>query len=243
MTECADHHWVCRDCITEFINTRIKEHKVRDSELTCPVGCAGGFIGSHTVKASVPADVYARYLDLRLRKEWAAGSRTAECPRCGFITEIEHGDSMWKVRCLSSRCNVKEFCGQCGDRPHRKQADQDLTCEQFAAWRAEQEGGLRPEAVRKMLSDLKMQICPKCGEAGELKGGCLGGRRDPKGHVGVCMVKGKETGLSCLECPGWSFGKTSCKKCNDWRGDAMPMDANNNEVKPKDVKKGDCAAQ
>lgn len=257
MTECAARHWVCRDCLAHYLGGQIKEHKVRDDELICPVGCAEGRIDPLTVQASVSKEEYAKYLELRLVKEWAKDAAgTAQCPKCSFIIQIDREDDMWKVGCQDARCDVKEFCGKCGERPHRKQSDQDLSCEQFSAWKAEQEDGLRPEAVLKMLSDLKMQICPNCGEAGELESGCkwvmckckkpycyhcgrflphreqhhshwlkggpygtscLGGKKDPKGHVAVCMVRGRETGLICSNCSGWSFGQSDCKSCKGWR--------------------------
>lgn len=47
---------------------------------------------------------------------------------------------------------------------------------------------------------------------------CLGGKMDPKGFLGECLIMGNPVHpLECPGCPGWSFGKTECPTCMLWQ--------------------------
>jgi hypothetical protein len=77
-------------------------------------------------------------------------------------------EDIWKmIRC--GKCK-HEFCGKCGEKPHKRQADQDIDCEEYSRWRQENEKG--DESFALYMKEKKIFPCPRCHNAGELKSGC-----------------------------------------------------------------------
>ena len=73
------------------------------------------------------------------------------------------------LECLNKECKHK-FCGRCGLAPHQRQEDQDISCQDFAAFCEANDAS--NEIFEEYLRENKMKRCPKCLLPAELKSGC-----------------------------------------------------------------------
>ena len=71
--------------------------------------------------------------------------------------------------CLNTDCKHK-FCGRCGLAPHQRQNDQDVSCEDYAAFCEANDAS--NDIFEEYLKENKMKRCPKCLLPAELKSGC-----------------------------------------------------------------------
>ena len=60
------------------------------------------------------------------------------CPFCNeWFADVPQDDAselLWKkVHCELPSCK-NYFCGRCGQKPHKGQKDQNITCEEYAKW-------------------------------------------------------------------------------------------------------------
>eukprot|EP00756_Hemistasia_phaeocysticola_P066604 Hpha_TRINITY_DN9347_c0_g2::TRINITY_DN9347_c0_g2_i1::g.26080::m.26080 len=97
--------------------------------MQCPAGCSDSIIPVEAVRDIVSGDLYQRFLDARLEKEWAGAhpDEVVQCPSCRWMGVAETSNLKWRVVCPNcSAC----FCGLCGDSPHHSLG---LTCEEVAA--------------------------------------------------------------------------------------------------------------
>eukprot|EP01062_Namystynia_karyoxenos_P016891 TRINITY_DN16220_c0_g5_i1.p1 TRINITY_DN16220_c0_g5~~TRINITY_DN16220_c0_g5_i1.p1 ORF type:complete len:751 (+),score=215.55 TRINITY_DN16220_c0_g5_i1:96-2255(+) len=239
---CAARHWVCRSCLTEYLTLLITEKRVMDSELVCPCGCEDGPIDHSLVRDSVPEEIYQRFLDVRLEKEWARThpDEVVHCPGCEWMCIADKSDGKARVKCES--CKLV-FCGLCGALPHR-----GMSCSEVAQQKLRSDPSI--VAFRAMMVQQGLQRCPGCGNAAEQSRGCkfmyctcgarfclhcgrpLGREQHyshfPDGPYGTRCFGGKVDGSGhqalpkCADCPGWSGGRTDCAKCADWQGCGAP---------------------
>eukprot|EP00756_Hemistasia_phaeocysticola_P007996 Hpha_TRINITY_DN14460_c1_g1::TRINITY_DN14460_c1_g1_i1::g.158004::m.158004 len=258
---CTNKCRVCKDCMVECLKTRVGEHKVRPEDMQCPSGDGGGELPSDCVKAALQdrdSELYDKFLALAARKEVETEGESVFCPACSWFALIENAQQKRNVRCANRDCPLRKpesgrdghFCGLCGEKPHIKQPDQDLTCEEYARAKA----GERMDEItfRRMMREAKLQTCPKCGVACELESGCKyvqcickthfchhcgRGLPDPKQHYshwsdgnpyGSKCFGGKrdKSGLRalhapCDDCLGWSYGRSKCK-CRYWQTGGEP---------------------
>lgn len=237
---CADRHWVCRGCLREHCELLVKEHRVRDSELLCPAGCAGATISIHEMEAVLPQAVWDQFLQRRLAKAWAPsdGGHIARCPQCPYMVEVDarSGDAVHSVPCRRTDCPIDRFCGLCSAPPHR-----GVSCEEDK--RRREAGDSAQRAFRRMVAE-EFQLCPSCGEAGDISGGCkfvycrcgvqycfhCGRRLAEEQHFshfvdgpygercygGGADPKGHRAEPACDGCRGWSCGKSRCRRCRGW---------------------------
>ena len=140
---------------------------------------------------------------------------TAEfCGLCGFAPHFKEGDPEMSMDCAAYA---------------RWKAENDGADEAFAAYMAENEVQKCPkcsEACEKaagcnfMYCKCKTRFCLQCGreltenqhyshfgEHGPFGHGCLGGKKDDKGHVSAPL---------CDDCPGYEKQKTACAQCSGW---------------------------
>eukprot|EP00662_Eupelagonemidae_sp_cell21_P012196 gene12196-53557_t len=161
------------ECVGAHLGILIKERRVTDEELRkCPAQCGGELpapIGPGIVRAAVSVELFERYLDNRLELEWAKQKQdrqllVAECPNCRFLTVCKEQGDMLSVLCQRSSCPTNRFCAMCGDAPHKPDS-----CEEA---KRKKDGALGRDEELHMIQELGFQRCPRCGEGGELQGGC-----------------------------------------------------------------------
>ena len=73
------------------------------------------------------------------------------------------------LECMNPDCKHK-FCGRCGLDPHQRQKDQDISCQDYAAFCEANDAS--NEIFEEYLKENKMKRCPKCLLPAELKSGC-----------------------------------------------------------------------
>ena len=122
----CDHRF-CQPCLENFLNMQIREHKIQDDSLICPSKDCSEVIQSFEVKGVVKPDVYDKYLDLKLRKDYAQRKKLRECPKCPNMMDVEDEGMLDNLQC--NACQHK-FCGRCGEEWHRgpRSKDREMTC-------------------------------------------------------------------------------------------------------------------
>ena len=166
------NHRFCRDCLKFYVKLKLKEKNVSEEDLCCPERGCNVSIDVHIIESLLSSEQYQEFLDLKLRKIYANETREArECPKCSYIMLIEeHDDEMLDCTvCPNESCGHK-FCGRCGQQPHVKQKDLDLSCEQYAKFLKENDEGLKK--FHEFIEKEGLMQCPKCRRVGELKSGC-----------------------------------------------------------------------
>eukprot|EP00756_Hemistasia_phaeocysticola_P007997 Hpha_TRINITY_DN14460_c1_g2::TRINITY_DN14460_c1_g2_i1::g.158008::m.158008 len=258
---CENKCIICQGCMFECLKGRITEHKTTPEDMQCPSG-DGGEVPPDCVQAVlVDQDrvLYDKYLSLAARKEaekW--GGESVFCPACDWFCIVSTEEQKWKVRCGRESCPLRKqecrgfFCGLCGERPHRTNGAEDMTCEQYARHKAAQDKDAAE--FRRFMKENKFQVCPKCGEPSVLEAGCkyvkcrcgthychhcgralpnekqhyshwYDGPYGQKCYGGALDKDGyRAVGGTCEDCLGWSYGRTSCTKCRYWQTDGKPPD-------------------
>eukprot|EP01035_Chromulina_nebulosa_P018053 gene18053-23698_t len=165
---------VCMEDVKASDMVTLDYNKVSDEDFVCPVDqkCKTP-ISIHIIKAHVPEDIFIKYETFQLRRECEL-SNFCRCPKCNewyvdLRDAVNHEDIWKKIKCENQQC-VHEFCGKCGQKPHKGQKDQDCTCEDYQKWLAENEKG-DDEAINYMKNN-KIFPCPKCKMYGALESGC-----------------------------------------------------------------------
>jgi hypothetical protein len=169
------NHRFCKFCMLPFVASLIESHKVLDNEdFVCPeIGCTAP-LDLPIVKELVSAPVFERLLDLKLRKEYAeTREEVRTCPKCEVMVVIEdvkqNSELLDSLTCINKECKHK-FCGRCGLAPHKNQKDQDVSCEDYAAF--VEANDKSAQIFEAYLRDNNMKRCPKCLLPAELKSGC-----------------------------------------------------------------------
>lgn len=174
LCECQPNlHWICRDCLGNWCQTKINAHEVLQ------IGCPHGLDGcqsdlSHFIVTSVVDEDYRdKYQRLLMEKDWAQGNdHVVRCPACSFMTEWENDSQLNSIVCHNQACETKAFCGRCGMRPHFRKGDPEMNmdCAAYAKWKAENDGA--DNAFQAYMANNQVQACPACHEACEKQGGC-----------------------------------------------------------------------
>jgi len=173
VTLSCDSHRFCKECIAGYISSKVGDG---ETEFCCPgVGCKAN-ITVFEIKFIAPEcmDKFERF---SLRKFGQAESNNCRfCPKCNdWFSEIPQGagdEPVWKrVECGAPECK-HHFCGLCGEKPHKGQKDQDVSCAEFARWREENEKA--DEEFERYLDTEKnsLQQCPSCLILASLASGC-----------------------------------------------------------------------
>ena len=166
-------HRFCIDCFSGYCSCKITDAQVNEAVLVCPQVLESGklcgtSITIHELKANLPEETFLRY-ETFLTRSTCEAENFRRCPRCNEwfvdITEALEHEAMWKsIQC--EKCEHK-FCGKCGQKPHKGQKDQNLSCADLAVWIRENDEG--EKKFHNMLKEEKIFPCPKCGQAGELR--------------------------------------------------------------------------
>mmetsp|Transcript_260 Transcript_260/g.244 ORF Transcript_260/g.244 Transcript_260/m.244 type:complete len:369 (+) Transcript_260:301-1407(+) len=163
-------HRFCQDCFTEYCRIKINEAQVSPESLCCPeIGCKTP-LTIDEIKANVTSKDFSKYEHFTL-KRMCESQHWRPCPRCDWFADISQEDTdidIWKsVQC--GQCAHK-FCGKCGEKPHRAQEDQDITCEKYSEWLASNSEG--EKKFQELVSSSKWRRCPVCSCIAELSDGC-----------------------------------------------------------------------
>jgi len=172
-------HKFCSDCFVGFCTSKIAEGQVKSKDLKCPIPDCDTVITVHEMKAHLPENVFAKYERFMLKDFAEENSEMFKwCPACNeWFCEVDMNEdpSVWsRIACGGVNCN-HEYCGGCGQKPHKGHNNLNLTCAKFAAL-LEREKTLSEDDVGfqdYIRNSKEFQTCPSCGNAATLqKGGC-----------------------------------------------------------------------
>lgn len=147
----CDHKFCC-ECFSRFCESKIGENAVGEDSFVCPFGSVATKdkctqpVTIHEIKNNVTQELFDKYERFCLKTFAERHSDTMRfCPKCNeWFAEIPQGDAdenVWKaVQCGGAGCR-HQFCGKCGEAPHKGQKDQNFSCAEFAAWKQQNEEG------------------------------------------------------------------------------------------------------
>jgi hypothetical protein len=126
------------------------------------------------VKAHCSPEIYEKYNKFLNRRLFEGAMGLLRCPSCNeWYIEMGHMDERneddWKNLKCQNCSHV--FCAKCGERPHKGQKDQNITCEEFHEWRRQNDQAV--QAFEKFMAENGVKKCPVCSNAVERKSGCL----------------------------------------------------------------------
>lgn len=169
-------HRFCKDCFSGYCMSKINDAEVEESQLSCPALVDGTVcktpITCFEIQANVEPEVYAKYEWFTLRHVCET-QKLRSCPKCNewyidLSQILNDRDERWaSIKC--DKCKHR-FCGRCGETPHKRQKEQNITCEEFAKWK--QENDVSEKQFRELMQQQRIFPCPKCGMAGERGSGC-----------------------------------------------------------------------
>lgn len=155
------HHYLCVDCMSQHIVTLNKS--LRASALPCPIPDCAKLVGHAEVKRCLPADEFERYQQFLLQDALSKVGECRWCPNPGCGTAMIGDPSIPLMRCPKPDCHFS-FCFNCKEKWHT-----DLTCEQYQAWKKENQAG-DARFVDWVAKNTKP--CAKCHVAIQKNGGC-----------------------------------------------------------------------
>jgi len=157
-------HRVCRDCLSGYVEVKIREKRLAADELCCPMPACGAEITVPQVEGLTRGTPqWERFLAGRAEL-WRPGEHEPEvlvvCPTPD-CTRFVAAASASEVEC--PRCH-QSFCPRClCGHPGR-------TCAEHEAWRRANEAGDR--AFEELMREKQWQRCPRCGAPVERARGC-----------------------------------------------------------------------
>ena len=165
-------HRYCNDCFSGYCGSKISDALVSRNDLICPAENCKTPISIDELKAHVSDEIFCKFERFML-KNMCQDNNWRTCPHCNEwfadIPQEDNDELQWKnVLCGLLSCN-KTFCGKCGQKPHKGQSDQDLTCEEYAKWI--QENADIDVTMAEYLKTAAVQKCPKCKNVTELQSG------------------------------------------------------------------------
>lgn len=159
-------HRFCKECFVGHCNVKISDAEVSEDRLTCPAVCNDNTpcrqaITIHEIQANVPPELFARYERFMLRRV-CEQQNMRRCPSCNdWYIDVDinpRTEDLW--RSIQCQACSHTFCGQCGQKPHLKQKDQNISCEDLAKWQSENEGA--DTSFASYMKDNRIFPCPKC---------------------------------------------------------------------------------
>jgi len=165
---CLTHRF-CSGCLAGYIKSKIDEGQVGPKSLFFPgVGCSATPITIFEIKHVISDPTTIEKFERFTLKAYCENSdnNCRFCPKCNvWFAEIPsdaEDEPVWRrVKCGEPTCGYN-FCGLCGENPHKGQSDQDLTCHQFQQWKVE---NTQADTLFEQFLDREadsLQQCPKC---------------------------------------------------------------------------------
>lgn len=178
LTLSCDHR-LCTDCFAGNCNSKISDAQVQEDQLCCPCLLDDGAtickrpIDVYILRANLPEALIEKY-DRFITREFCESQHLCRCPQCNdWFVDVSLGESSAEVRIWKSiTCQGCQhmFCGRCGQPPHRGQRDQDITCEQYAKWKEEQDHS--EDRLQDYMRENRVFACPGCKHGIERNDGC-----------------------------------------------------------------------
>jgi hypothetical protein len=171
-------HKVCKPCFEGHCAYKISINEIDEERFTCPgldiatkKPCKFP-ITPFEVEANCPKETYEKFI--RFANEKLFEGSCVRCTKCNEwwidISLEDRHEEFWKnVECQRPECKHK-FCGKCGEKPHKGQKDQNLTCDQFQAWKKENDAS--DASFGKFMAENKVHKCPVCKNACVRESGC-----------------------------------------------------------------------
>lgn len=165
-------HFLCRECFTDYMESKISEGEVSDDKLICPIpDCTTVVTEAQVQSANFEPELWNRYLNFRARgykPEEYMDETMLECPTpdCApFLVESRFATGV-SVECPTCR---KEFCPLCKESGHK-----NLTCEEARRRReALQDAVPRLRAkVEEAMQEALVRRCTGCGVPVERANAC-----------------------------------------------------------------------
>jgi hypothetical protein len=172
-------HRLCTDCFQGYCNSKITEAQVQETTLACPCLLSGPEVKTcltpfslSELKGNLSEELMTKYEKFMIRQACDA-MNFRRCPRCNdwYIDvppEALEDEEVW--RSITCQACQHIFCARCGETPHKGQKEQDITCDQFATWKRENDAG--EKELEKYKTEHKVQVCPACKQGAERYDGC-----------------------------------------------------------------------
>ena len=148
------HHKVCRGCYLIYVKSEISDGKV---PVTCAmVGCKAELTELEINILTDDADLLSKY-QLALFNKWVEGEHKGErvyhcgTVNCRGVLIVSIGEV--EAQCGACRVN---WCTQCVVKWHN-----NLTCEAYQKWRAENDSG--DSKMADFIKESGLARCPSCG--------------------------------------------------------------------------------
>jgi hypothetical protein len=177
-------HRLCLDCFKSYCESKINENEVLSDQLCCPImttipssssstgsKMCGHPITIHEIKANISEPLFQKY-ERFITRSFCENEKLTSCPKCNEwyvdLQEVLHLEHTWKaIQC--QKCS-HQFCGKCGQVPHKAQYDQDVDCETYAKWL--ESNAKTDDNFQEYIASNKLFSCPKCKMYGALESGC-----------------------------------------------------------------------
>lgn len=178
-------HRICLNCFKNYCELKINENEVLSDELCCPVittsscfssnnhnyNICGNPITVHEIKENVNCEVFQKYEQF-ITRAFCHNENLTCCPKCNDwyidLQDVLHLEHTWKsIKC--QKCN-HQFCGKCGEIPHKAQYEQDLDCISYSKWL--ELNSKTDDKFKEFIKNNNIFSCPKCKMYGSLESGC-----------------------------------------------------------------------
>mmetsp|Transcript_170503 Transcript_170503/g.541632 ORF Transcript_170503/g.541632 Transcript_170503/m.541632 type:complete len:291 (-) Transcript_170503:69-941(-) len=166
-------HRICRECLSAYLQVKIQEKLVTESELCCPMpGCGQAMTVPQVEGAIRGTPLWDRFLKTRAElwrpalpapafgRQLPERERLCECPNPSCDERFLVSPKMAEVRCPKCTSN---FCRMCRER------HPGTTCEAHAQATGSQ--GVDKD-LELLIAQNRWQRCPKCTAVTERETGC-----------------------------------------------------------------------
>lgn len=146
-------HLGCRDCISGYLEVKIREKCVSEQELVCPMPKCGCPISEFQVMGVFEGtELWDRFLSTRaeLYRPDAPGERKVQCP-CGEVIIVASAAEQGFVACPSCK---EQVCFKCQERHF------GVSCAAYWQWRKDNEKV--DDAFEELMSSEGWLRCPEC---------------------------------------------------------------------------------
>ncbi|CAK9040352.1 Probable E3 ubiquitin-protein ligase ARI10 (ARIADNE-like protein ARI10) (Protein ariadne homolog 10) (RING-type E3 ubiquitin transferase ARI10) [Durusdinium trenchii] len=146
-------HVACTECLSGYLQVKVREKCVSEQELICPMPKCGCPINDFQVLGVLEGTSLAdRFLSTRAEhyRPEAPGERKCQCP-CGEVIIVMSAAEQGLVTCPSCK---EQVCFRCQER------HPGVTCAAYWQWRKDNEQV--DEAFEELMSSERWLRCPEC---------------------------------------------------------------------------------
>jgi hypothetical protein len=185
LDECS--HKYCRDCLRQYVESRVNDNRVKD--IRCPEPGCTHILGHHEIRHVLSKELFQRFDFLLFKKSLESDPNCRFCPRPGCGAAMIGDKSRPMLICPEKKCRFT-FCFNCREEWHH-----DATCEEYQQWKVE-----NSEADQRFTrwATEHTKPCPKCGVK---NGGCNHITHEDCGHefCWMCLRRWGDDHYNCDE--------------------------------------------